>query len=117
MSEFVPFRYPQSHFDDIAACVARTFERHDYAASEPTSAVFTLRVKYIEDHDTSEHAWYLSHVHCALVCKDHVVALRAYGQACKIHKRAVGPFEHDALTAAQQRIEDMLRNSGERIAS
>lgn len=97
--------FSQSSFDSVATTIARTFEQHEYASPDAPSETFTLRPKW----DAPEHAWYLSHVHCALVCTDPVVALRAFGQACKAHKQAVGPFEHDALRWAQNRLEDLLR--------
>lgn len=96
--------FKQSSFDSVAEVLARTFSQREYAAPEPPSSTFTLRPKW----DAPEHAWYLSHVHCALVCTDRVIALRAYAQACKAHKEACGPYEHDALRWAQNRIEQFV---------
>lgn len=103
-------------FEGYAKSVERLHREAGY--THPTLAptpCHTLQSRFDTGLSKEErtHAWFLDSVHCALVCKDPIIAFRAFVQATTYRAEggAHGPAEHDTWRVAQTRIEMFIKHA------
>jgi hypothetical protein len=102
-------RTDPAYYADILRTLERNHAMRGYTdTTRAPGDVFTLPTRMDIEPDVRDNAWYLDALHCALKCPNRIYAFRALLQAERLHKAAIGPWEHDALLAAQNRIEAFL---------